>query len=247
MKTKTLLTVLVLCAAVLAFAQVVYAKDVITGRTGTIRITKPDGAVLTVNKSEPLPAIPSGSTVEILDGSMYVSPKEGFIKVIAGNSVTNVEAGDRVIANINKDTGLADFKVNAGEINIVVGNTTVTVGTNQRVRTGLNSKTGVAEVRSVKGRIKTVTVGIVVSVPEGVAAKISADPNTRLVHVESVGGTLEVVSVNGKIMLLADGKTVDLSGYVVGEIQTFTGGMPAISLTEEPAEPERQEGSNFLP
>ncbi len=78
--------------------------------------------------------MPFGLIVEILDESMVVAPAEGFIQVIAGNSVATAGSGDRVTVSIDSATGMADFKVDAGEITVVSGNTTSTVKALQHAR-----------------------------------------------------------------------------------------------------------------
>ncbi|GBE05817.1 hypothetical protein BMS3Abin10_01453 [bacterium BMS3Abin10] len=229
------------------FLEAAYAERIITNRTGAVRITKPDGAVLNIGKDEEFPEIPSGAIIEVLGGSMDIAPAEGFIRVAAGNSTAIVEAGVSVTVIVDNRSGTSEFSVEAGEIGITAGNTSITVGTAQRARVKLDRITGIAEVRSIKGLIGTVTVGIRVFIPEGATAWISADPGTRMVHIESMGGTVEVVSLDGKVTQLAEGDEIEVSGYVVGEIQTFPGGEPVGFLPEEPAEPERREGSPFMP
>jgi len=248
MKTKTISGAVVLFLFITAIFQAVYAANIITHRTGAVKITKPDGTVLTVEKDGHLPDIPSGAVVEILDGGMDVTPAVGFIQVVAGNSVATVKTGDRVAVFIDSATGMARFKVYAGKINIVAVNTTVTVRTNQHVQIGLDERTGTAEVRSIKGVIETVTVGVKVSVPEGAIAKIRADARTRTVHVESEVGVSRVISIDGKVTIVAEGKSIDMLASAIGEIQTFPGEVTEVLLPrEEPAEPERPEGSEYRP
>ncbi len=249
MKTGTISGVLVLFFVFSVFLQTAYAENIITNRTGTIKITNPDGTVLTVEKDESLPDIPSGAVVEILDGSMVVAPAKGFIQVVAGNSAATVKAGDRVLVSIDSATGMADFKVNAGKINVVTANTTVVVKAEQEVQIWLDKIAGVAEIRSIKGVIETITVGVKVLVPEGAIAKISADAETRTILVKSEQGSVKVILINGKIITLAKGRSINTSGSAVGEIQTFPGEVAEVTpfLGEEPAAPERPEGSPYRP
>ncbi len=224
-----------------------HAGAVITNRTGAVRITKPDGAVLSIGKRESLPEIPSGSIIDVLGGSLDIAPEKGFIQIAAGNLTAAVEAGSRVTVVVDAETGRAEFRAEAGEIRVTAGNTAVRVGAGQQARVKLDPITGAAEVRSIKGLIETGTIGVRVTVPEGAAARISVDADTRMVHIESADGTVEAVLTDGKVVQVAEGEKIDVSGYVVGEIQTFPGLTPVIPLQEEPAEPERYEGSRFMP
>ena len=80
--------------AVVLLQTVSAAAITVTNRTGTIRITRPDGAVLTVNAEDPLPEIPSGSKIELLTGAAEFALTEGSIEVIVAGSIATVEAGD---------------------------------------------------------------------------------------------------------------------------------------------------------
>ena len=237
-----------LLVSITVFSITLCAQEVITQRTGPIKITKPDGSVLTVGKEEALPDIPSGSTVEVLSGGIEVKPLEGFIQVVVGDSIAAVKAGDRATASMEPKKRMADFKVEAGQINIITGNTTTTVKAGQQVQIGLDRDTGVTEVKSIKGSIETVTVGVKVSVPQDAIAKISADAKTRNVHVESVNGYIVVTPIDGKVIMLAKAESIDTEAKAEGEIQTFAeAAVPLFVPVEEPAEPERPEASPFRP
>ena len=149
MKLKMVLGVLGLFLISMMLSQTVYAKDVITNRTGTIMITRPDGAVFTIGKDEPLPDIPSGSTVEILDGSANIASTAGFIQVIVGNSAATVKPGDSISAFVDLETGMAGFKTSSGEINIVTGNTTAIVKAGQKALMSLDKTKGEVSIKSI--------------------------------------------------------------------------------------------------
>lgn len=237
MKLKIISGFLGLFLISMMFLQTAYAEDIITNRTGTIKITKPDGTVLTVGKDEPIPDIPSGSTIEVLDGSIDIAPTTGFIQVVIGDSAATVKAGDSVSASIDLETGMAGFKTASGEINIVTGNTTATVKAGQKALMGLDKRTGEVSIKSIKGVIQTVTIGVKTQVFEGGLAKINVDVSVRIVHIESF---------RDNVLLTV----VDVQGSPEGEIQTFIEtSMEAdeIPLPEEPAEPERPEASPFTP
>ncbi len=252
MKLKTALGILGLFLISMVFFQSVYAEDVITNRTGTIKITRPDGTVLTVGKDEPLPDIPSGSIIEVLDGSIDIAPTTGFVQLIVGDSAATVKAGDSVSATIDLETGMADFKTASGEVNIVIGNTTATVKAGQEALMGLDRTTGEVSIKSVTGAIETVTAGVKAEISNGAAAKITADATTRNVHVESVAGDVQVTTIDGEVIVLAEAESIDTEASPEGEIQTFAEApekaeVTVPDVTEEPAEPEPQEGSPYMP
>ncbi len=238
---------LILFFILTAFYQTVNAEDIVFNRTDSIRITNPDGNVSTVMAGESLPDIPSGATIEILGGSMDVAIAEGFVQVVAGNSVATVKAGDWITVFIEQGTAMADFRVNAGEIDVAAGNTTVLLRANQHVQVGLNKTTGVAEVIGVRGIIETVTACVKSSVSERAAARISADAETRTVYVSSQSGEIKVTAIDGKIKTAPEGATINTPGCAMGEIATFPAKTREISIREEPAEPERTEASPFRP
>ncbi|HDK16628.1 MAG TPA: hypothetical protein ENG75_01630 [Nitrospirae bacterium] len=230
---------LTLYLAFAAFFQTANAEAVINDHTCTVKITKPDGMVLTVDikKDRPLPEISSGSTVEILAGSMEVAPAEGVVQVIARDMVTAVEAGDRITVMVDTETGMAEYSVSAGGLEVIAGNTTITVGKAQSVQVRSDNMTGIAEVRSIKGAIRTDTVCVRALIPEHMAAEISIDDATGEVNVKSADGSIEVSSVDGSVRKkLSEGETFHMTGCVPAGIQTFT------NMTPEVAAPDEDEG-----
>lgn len=233
----------------------VFAAGIITDRTGAVRITRPDGSTLFVRKDEQLPDMPPSSVIELLDGSMDVAPLKGSIKVVAKDSFFTVNAGERVTVFIPQDINVMGLSVIEGEINAVAMNTLVSVKKSQRVRIKFDKKRQLVEVKSVEGKIETVTLGVGVSIPAGSLAVIYADATARMIHIESAGGVLEVKSIDGKSSRIARGQKIDTPGFETGEITTIKGSKPAgegsqkppAPLAEEPAEPERREGSKFTP
>ena len=224
-----------------------HAEEIITNRTGTIRITWPDGVTLTFGKDEVLPEIPSGSTVEVLDGSIEVAPTEGFIQIVAGDSVATVEAGDRVIVSIDPRSQIADFRVVKGEVSIITGNTTTIVKAGQEAQIGLDKYTGTVSVRSISGNIETITAGVRAWIMQGGFAQIRVDSQTRMVHINSEDGMVEVVTLDGERIILARGESTDIQGSMLGEVLTFPAEAveaPALPA-EEPPEPEVPEASPY--
>lgn len=220
------------------------AEGLILNHTGTIGVTKSDGVVLVIEPGQALPDIPSGSRVEVLNGGIEVEPVEGFIQLVLGGSVATVKAGDSLSASIDEKTGLADFKVKAGQVNIITGNTTTTIGAGQQVQVGLDKVTGITIVKSIVGQIETVTVGVKVLIPEGSIIKLKADAKTRNVHIECAKGAVNVVAVDGKATELKEGQPLDTPGSAEGEIQTFNE-VSRFEPAEEPTQPLRPEGSPY--
>jgi hypothetical protein len=237
----------ILLALLIVFPIVSSAQEVITNRSGTIRITTPEGTVLTVTKDQPLPAIPSGSTIEILEGKADISPTEGFVKVIVSGSAAIIGAGDIITTSLDSKTGTSDFAVVTGEIEVISGNTIVKLNKGQETQINFDKTTGVAEIKSIKGEIETVTVGIKTLIMQGAVARINADPKTRMVHVKSTIGELHVTSIDGKVFRVTEGESMETEGSAIGEIQTFGEGIEAVVPEEEPVEPERPEASPHRP
>lgn len=231
------------------FSDIACAENAITSRTGTLRITRPDGTVLVVGKDESLGPIPSGSTVEVLSGSIDVAPTAGFIQVVVRDSVATVEAGNKVTASIEPKTKMADFQVYIGKVSVITGNTTSTINSGQQAQIVLDRITGIVNIRSIRGNIETVTAGVRALVMQGGIAWIGVNPRTREVRIDSMTGMVEVISPKGERFILARGESRDIQGSMVGEVLTFPGEaveMPAL-LVEEPPEPEVPEASPYRP
>ena len=237
----------ILSALMIVFPIVSSAQEVITNRSGTIRITTPEGTVLTVTKDQPLPAIPSGSTIEILEGKADISPREGFVKVIVSGSAAIIGDGEIVTVALDSKTGNADFAVVKGEVEIISGNTTVKLNGGQETQISFDKTTGIAEIKSIKGQIETVTVGIKTLIMQGAVARINVDPKTRVVHVKSAMGELHITSLDGKVFRVTEGESMETEGSTMGEIQTFGEGIETAVPEEEPVEPERPEASPHRP
>jgi hypothetical protein len=234
--------------SMLVFSVTLWAQGIISQRSGLLKITRPDGSTLTVNKDEALPEIPSGSSVEVISGDIVIESGEGFIQVIVRDSLAVVKTGDRIIVSIEPKTGMAVFKVKVGQINIITGNTNIVVKADQEVQLGLNRATGVVEIKSIKGEVEAVTVGVKAGVPQGGVVRISVDAKTRKVHIESAEGAVTVTSIDGKVIILAKAESIDTEASPAGEIQTFAeAALPLPVPAEEPAEPERPEATPHRP
>ncbi len=239
-----------MCMVVLLcfFQSNVMAQSVIVYRSRSVKITKPDGTIISVEKGDPLPRIPSGSIIEVLEGALDITCLDGFVQVVVADSVATVEKGDRIIASLDRDN--ARFKVVNGQVDVVTGNTTTTIKLMQVAMLRLDKRAGNVEVKSLKGTIETMTIGVIALIPKNAMAQISVASKTREVNVECLSGEIEVVSTNGEKMTLAKGKSVNISGFILGKIQTF-GEDEADELDDipedEPTEPEVPEGSPHRP
>jgi hypothetical protein len=230
-----------------------YADSVISNRTGTIKITKPDGITLIIQQNEQLPHIPPGSIIEVISGSISVEPMEGSISVIVNNSIATIEAGSRATVFIPRDNDLMGVSVIKGKVNIVAANTTVIVREGQEALVGYDLKTQTAKIQSTKGQIEAITAGVKVLIPENVTANIFADPATRNIKISSSGGNIQVTQSDGEIITLADGEVIETPASEESEIITVVKVSPEVEepepivVSEEPSEPERPEGSVFRP
>lgn len=234
------------------FQNDVMAAGPILSRTGTLQVTSPDGTILTISPTDPLPEIASGSKVEVVDGTIEIAPVEGFIQLVIGGSVATVKAGDSLTATLDPAIGKADFNVKTGPVNIVSGNTTVTLAAVQHALIALDKVAGIATVESLAGNIETLTVGVKSAVSQGAIGQMSADSATRNVHIESVQGLITVAAIDGTVTTLKTGEVIDTPGSAEGEIQTFDEGIEAaIPRVEERRQPilegKRLEGSPFTP
>jgi len=223
--------------------------EAISNRTGTVKITKPDGSVFIVTKDQALPDIPSGSTVEILDGSAYIAPADALINLVVGNSISVIEAGDRVSISFDPATGDSVFRVSAGEITVTTGNTKTTIRAGQAARINFDEGTGTAEIRSLAGDIDTETAGVKAMLTPGAAAIIRADAATRTISIESADGMIRVVGIDGSADLLAKGESIETPASDETEITSYAEekAQELQEAREEPAEPDRSEGSAFTP
>ena len=236
--------------AILLFQSNLMAEGIVLNHTGTIRVTRPDGVVLMIEPGQALPDIPMGSRVEVMSGSIEIEPSEGFVQVVVGGSVATVKAGDSLSASIDPKRSISDFKVNKGQANIISGNTTIALSAGQHAQIGLDKDTGVTTVKSIAGIIETVTVGVKAVIPEGAIFKMSADAKTRNVHIEcvecpGVNTICKVITVEGKVIELHKGQSIDTPGSAEGEIQSFEARESRFEAVEVPPQPTRPEGSPY--
>ncbi len=252
MKLKAITGCIMLSFIVIVFSETLYAANIVINRTGAIKIINPDGTALTASQDESLPMISAGSTIEILEGSSDVSfMEEGFIKILALDSMAILNNGDVINVSIEKKTGSSNFTVNSGAIEITAGNTVIKLKNEQKVTINFNKATGAVEAKSLNGEIETVTAGVNVNIPTYAAVIIKIDPKTKMVNVTSIEGESIVMSIDGKKIMLAKADSINTESTIEGEIQSFAEGEtaaapPALAM-EEPAEPERPEASPHRP
>lgn len=191
MKSKIFSGIFILSVVFITFVQTARAEDIITNRTGTIKIIKPDGTVLTLTRYVQLPVIPSGSIIEVLDGSIDIMPVEGFFQIVAGNTVATVKSGDKVTVSNYSAVCVAEFKVYSGLIETLTVGVKVAVPEGVIAKIGVDvekrivhteSREGVIEVTSLQGNIARIDKGQTINTPGISTGKIQTCPvkDTRL-------------------------------------------------------------------
>jgi len=222
-------------ASAVFFSTVLCAQETITYRTGQIKIIRPDGEVLIVGKNEAAPDIPSGSGVEVLSGTIKIKPNKGFVQLVVGDSVATVGTGDEVLASINAESNIADFRIDSGEAPVIIGNTTVIVKSGQEVLSSLDKRSGLVKVKSIRGVIDTISAGVRAKILEGGLAMISTDAKTADVHIEAGVGKIQVTSAEGEVVTLAMKESMDVAGSPEGVISSFPEDVSLPFLPEEPS------------
>lgn len=87
--------------------------------TGTITITTPAGEVVTVEPGQPLPAIQSGSTIEVITGTAEIKATGGdTVNVLVNESTVTLTAGSEIAVTISP-TGDATLDVISGVVTVV--------------------------------------------------------------------------------------------------------------------------------
>ena len=257
--SKTFSGVLGMLFIVMVLFQSAYAEGAAITATGTIKITTPTGEVITIGKGEPIPDILGGSTIEVLTGSINVSPAIGSIRVVVGGSVAVVEAGNKVSASLQ--AGRANFATISGSVAVTTGNTVSIVKTAQKVSIGVTKGKGEAKgevsIKSIAGTIEVKVSGVTAEVTQGVEASISIDTVSSSVNIESIGGSIAVTTIEGALVVVAENETIDTEVQPISEIAAPVAisekeevvveeeEVVVIDTEPEPTEPERDEGSSF--
>ncbi|MFH1355229.1 MAG: hypothetical protein ABIH19_03680 [Candidatus Omnitrophota bacterium] len=82
----------------------------VLARSGTIKITQPDGTILIIEPDQPLPDIFSGSKVEVINGEILFLTEDAII---------SIEANEGVIFSQSLLSGKAIITVTSGDIEII--------------------------------------------------------------------------------------------------------------------------------
>lgn len=223
----------------------VLVQSAIMYRSGKVTITAPDGSIMKVEESDTLPRIASGSIVELLEGAVDITSTEGFIQVVAADSVATVLEGERLIASIKEGVAGASFKVVNEKVTVISGNSTTYLKKGEVVRINFNNKTGVVELSSISGIVEVVTVGVKAVIPQDAVAKIKVNAKTRKVEIVSLRGEIQVVALDGEVIRLAKAVSLKFTSSDSGTIQTFDEEPEAAGFVpdDEPPEPEIPETS----
>lgn len=124
-------------------------------RTGTVKITQPDGREIIVKKGQPLPLIPSGSQITVLSGVLLLQ---------MGETLVNIEKAESVLIAIN-EAGAGVLTAMIGEIEVITANKEKKVLSRG---TSLNTATG-------ETKIPEVGEEVLVSEAEPAESEASAD------------------------------------------------------------------------
>ncbi|MBI4397836.1 MAG: hypothetical protein HY586_01775 [Candidatus Omnitrophica bacterium] len=108
-------SVFVACT-VFSLPGVSFAQIAIGNQTGTIKITAPDGNVITVEKGQPLPDVASGSKVEVVSGSANILATEGDVLTVVLNDKTVSVQNAEISVYIAFDSGNANISVVSGDV-----------------------------------------------------------------------------------------------------------------------------------
>ena len=128
MDRKTHAVVKCIFLSVLLFAflmtPTLLVADIFLGNvTGTLAITTPDGQVLTVEAGEPLPPIPSGSSIELITGTAEVSATDtDIVYVLVERSTVTVEGGTKSFIWVDLRTGDTCLEVIGGRVSVLQTN-----------------------------------------------------------------------------------------------------------------------------
>ncbi|MDP8218341.1 MAG: hypothetical protein P9M03_06425 [Candidatus Theseobacter exili] len=212
MKSVRFFAVTMIVSGAIVLSQVAFGDVLITNRTGRVRVITPYGKVSFYSKDKPLPVIPSGSSVEIIHGSMDVALSDGIAQAEAANSIALLSAEDKVTVSVDKKTGLGAYKVIKGNMVIQAVNTSAYLKAGQAVEIKWSEFEGVSEVESTSGDIETITHGVNIVVSEGALVKISTSAITREVHVKVEKGAVAVTAIDGKVAKLTQGEKIALPG-----------------------------------
>ena len=118
--SRVVIRVLLFLAAFSFASTSLLAEIVLENVTGTVSITTPDGQVMTIEAGQPLPAIPSGSTIEVVTGKAEISatPPDA-VNVLINGATATVQDGTKVSVTVDLRTGDASLDVVTGSVSII--------------------------------------------------------------------------------------------------------------------------------
>lgn len=96
------------------YAEIVIAPDF----EGSIVVTFPDGSTQVISPGEPIPAIPSGSTITVMGGSAQVSTSDDKDKVNCNCSGSTVGLGGSASAKITCGASSGNVEVLQGSVTV---------------------------------------------------------------------------------------------------------------------------------
>ena len=108
-----------LSAIFISFQAVAFAAVNIETRTGTLRLTMPDGTVQDIADTDPLPVIPDGAVIEVLSGvvSLAVTGNDSVTLLAGGQSI--VVGGGSTVNVSFEPTGAVIFECAAGQVSVL--------------------------------------------------------------------------------------------------------------------------------
>jgi hypothetical protein len=154
MRVKTMLL-----AGFFVFALVAssFAAVNIENRTGTIKVSMPDGTVLTIAANQPLPAIPDGAVITLVSGTASITTTgASMVSVAIGGSTVQINSGSSVNLGLNS-SGTANIATTSGQVVVSNGGTKATLDTGDSVNVSVNSATSTGSFQVVSGSIDVQT------------------------------------------------------------------------------------------
>ena len=101
-----------------AFQLTCFADINITNQNGTIKITSPDGTVVTVEAGQPIPPIADGSKIEIISGTVELSTTgTSTVNLVIDGNTVGVSAGTTLKFGLDS-AGATTLSVTAGSVSL---------------------------------------------------------------------------------------------------------------------------------
>lgn len=102
----------------LALSPQAFAKiNLDSGFKGTVVVTQPDGELVLLEPGDEIPEIPSGSTIEVIDGTVSISSEEGDeVEVACLDHSASASGAGSLTLNCAEDSGA--LKVVQGQVTV---------------------------------------------------------------------------------------------------------------------------------